>query len=213
MIARAAAPLLDWYAARRRRQLARVWRDAAAVQEAALLRLVRAARDTEFGLAYGFSEIRSIADYQARVPVREYRSFRPLWERAINGEPDVTWPGRCRYWVKTSGTTAGDKLIPVTHEAFRSHRRGGWDAFLMAVERVGAQALMGGPMLFLGGSTTLRPIGKGCRVGDLSGLAIRRLPPGSAGATRPVARWPRSPSGRSASRRWRPSPPSRICGS
>ena len=58
----------------------------------------------------------------------------------------------------------------------------------MAVERVGAQALMGGPMLFLGGSTTLRPIGKGCRIGDLSGLAIRRLPPRYAGATRPVAR-------------------------
>jgi hypothetical protein len=53
--------------------------------------------------------------------------------------------------VKTSGTTAGDKLIPVTPKAFASHRRGGWDALVMAVERVGAPTLPGGPMLFLGG--------------------------------------------------------------
>ena len=156
MIGRAAATALDWYAARRRRQLSRVWRDVTRVQEAALLRLVAAARDTEFGLAHGFSAVRSVADFQARVPMREYKSFRPLWERAIAGEADVTWPGRCRDWVKTSGTTAGDKVIPVTHEAFRSHRRGGWDAFLMAVERVGAAHLMAGPMLFLGGSSARR---------------------------------------------------------
>jgi hypothetical protein len=185
MIARAAAPLLDWYAARRRRQLAGIWRNAVAVQEATLLRLVAAARDTEFGLAHGFAGIRSVAEYQSRVPVREYRSFRPLWDRAIAGEPGVTWPGRCRQWVKTSGTTAGGKVIPVTAEAFRSHRRGGWDAFLMAVERVGAAHLMGGPMLFLGGSTTLQRIGRDGRIGDLSGLAIRRLPPGIRGRYSP----------------------------
>jgi hypothetical protein len=185
VIARAAATTLDWYARRSRRQLAGIWRDAAAVQETALLRLVSAARDTEFGLAHGFRGIRSAADYQARVPVREHRCFRPLWERAAGGEADVTWPGRCRDWVKTSGTTAGDKLIPVTHEAFRSHRKGGWDAFLMAVERVGAPRLMGGPMLFLGGTTAMRPLGEGCRVGDLSGLAIRRLPPGIRGRYSP----------------------------
>jgi hypothetical protein len=178
MIDRAAATALDWCARRRRRQLAHLCRDAQAVQEAALLRLVSAARDTEFGLAHGFRAVRSVPDYQARVPVREYKGFRPLWERAAGGEGDVTWPGRCRDWVKTSGTTAGGKVIPVTREAFRSHRKGGWDAFVMAVERVGAERLIGGSMLFLGGSTAMQPLGEGCRVGDLSGLAIRRLPPG-----------------------------------
>jgi hypothetical protein len=51
MIARAAAPLLDWRAGRRRHELCRVSRDGAAVQEGVLRRLVAAARDTEFGLA------------------------------------------------------------------------------------------------------------------------------------------------------------------
>jgi hypothetical protein len=185
VIARAVVPLLDWFAGRRRRQLERVSREAAAVQESALLRLVSAARDTEFGLAHGFSGIRSIADYQARVPIREYRHFRPLWERALAGERDVTWPGWCRDWVKTSGTTSGDKLIPVSAGAFRSHQKGGWDAFLTAAGRVGARHLMDGPMLFLGGCTALRPVGAGCRVGDLSGLAVRRLPPAIRGLYSP----------------------------
>ena len=145
MIARAAAPLLDWYAGRRRRELGRVWRDAVSVQEAALRRLVAAARDTEFGLAHGFGGIRSVAEYQERVPVRDYRHFHPLWQRALDGESGVTWPGRCRDWVKTSGTTSGDKVIPVTREALTSHRKGGWDALAMATERVGARHLIGRP--------------------------------------------------------------------
>ena len=178
MIARAAATVLDWWAARRRRSLERAWSRPAGVQEERLLRLITVARDTEFGLAHGFSGIRSVAEYQERVPLRDYLAFQPLWERAVWGVRDVTWPGEVRHWVKTSGTTAGDKLIPVTREALAAHRRGGWDALLLASERVGAERLLGGPMLFLGGTTTLKPLGARSVVGDLSGLTVRRLPPG-----------------------------------
>jgi hypothetical protein len=54
--------LADWYAARRRRQIERASRDAAHLQELTLLRLVRTARDTEFGLAHGLSGVRSVAE-------------------------------------------------------------------------------------------------------------------------------------------------------
>ena len=185
MIARAVAPWLDWYAGRRRRALEAVWRRSAETQDVALRVLLWSASDTEFGLAHGFRSIRTVAQYQERVPVREYADFRPFWERAVAGARSVTWPGRCRDWVKTSGTTSGDKMIPVTREAFASHRKGGWDAFLLACSRVGARHLMGGPMLFLGGSTQLKETGAGCRVGDLSGLVVRRLPPGIRGRYSP----------------------------
>jgi hypothetical protein len=130
MIARLAAPFVDWFAAHRRRQLEEIWRDPMAAQETAFRRLVASARDTEFGLSHGFAAIQSVGHYQAHVPIREYRDFRPMWARAISGERDVTWPGGPADWVKTSGTTSGDKLIPVTREALASHRMGGWDAFL-----------------------------------------------------------------------------------
>jgi hypothetical protein len=137
---------------------------------------VATARDTEFGLAHGFARIRSVADYQTRVPLRDYLAFKPLWDAALAGAPDVTWPGRTPMWVKTSGTTAGDKAIPVTREAYRSHRRGGWDALLLAAERVGGGRLLGGPMLMLGGSTDLQPLAHGACIGDLSGVMMQKLP-------------------------------------
>jgi hypothetical protein len=177
VITRTAASLLNWYAGQRRRSWEAIWRRTMAHQEAALLRMVASARQTEFGRAHGFHAIRSVAAYQERVPLRTYLDFAPLLSRAAGGANDVTWPGRPRHWVKTSGTTAGDKYIPVTPEAFASHRKGGWDAFLLAAERVGAAPLLSGSLLFLGGSTALVPYGNGCALGDLSGLVMRRLPP------------------------------------
>ncbi|HEU5197670.1 MAG TPA: GH3 auxin-responsive promoter family protein [Methylomirabilota bacterium] len=184
MITRAAAALLDRAVPRRRRAWEAVAREPIVAQERALLGLVARARRTAIGRQHGFDAIRTVADYQRRVPLRDYLETKRLLDRAFAGEHDVTWPGRARYWVKTSGTTAGDKVLPVTREAFAAHRRGGWDALLMAAERVGAGALLG-PMLFLGGCTRLAPMGDGCLVGDLSGLVMRRLPPGIRGRYSP----------------------------
>ena len=185
MITRTVAGLLDRAVPRRRRAWERAAREPIVTQERALLALVAHARRTVIGRQHGFDDIRTVADYQRRVPLRDYLETKRLLDRAFAGEQDVTWPGRSRYWVKTSGTTAGDKVLPVTREAFAAHRRGGWDALLMAAERVGARALLGGPMLFLGGCTRLAPMGDGCLVGDLSGLVMRRLPPGIRGRYSP----------------------------
>jgi hypothetical protein len=188
VIGAVAGGAIDWYGSRRRRRLEEVWRDPSGVQERALRRLVTTARDTEFGLAHGFRSIRSVAEYQARVPVRDHGQLRPSLERAAAGAESVLWPGRCEDWVKTSGTTAGDKLIPVTPEAFAAHRKGGWDALLRAAALAGGgRALMEGPMLFLGGSTARRPLGEGTHVGDLSGLVASRLPWGFRGRYSPGA--------------------------
>ena len=178
MIARVGGALLDRAAGRRRRALEHVSREAIQVQEATLRAHVRTARNTEFGLAHGFASIRGVADYQTRVPLRDYLALRASWDAALAGASHVTWPGRPLLWVRTAGTTAGDKTIPVTPEAYHAHRRGGWDALLMAAERVGGRALLGGSLLMLGGSTSLQPAPAGALVGDLSGVMARRLPPG-----------------------------------
>lgn len=177
MIARGAAWVLDRYVAHRRRAWERVTCDAIAEQERTLRSLCRRAGQTRFAREHDLAGVVSIASYQTRVPLREYLDFKPRLERALDGEFDVVWPGRPTYWVKTSGTTAGDKVLPVTSDALALHRRGGWDALAMAAERVGGRRLFGGPMLFLGGCTALTPIGAGGLCGDLSGLVARRLPP------------------------------------
>jgi hypothetical protein len=187
VIAHIAAPLLERYASYRRWRLERLWRDPRRVQEQCLQSLVSSARDTEFGLAHGFASIRSVADYQARVPVREYEEFKPSWERVAVGETDITWPGTCRDWLRTSGATGVDKLIPLTAEALASHRKGSWDALARAVSLVGARPLLGGTMLLLGGGSAARAWRDGDRIGEISGLPARGLPPAIRGLFSPAS--------------------------
>ena len=109
------------------------------------------------------------------MPLTPYEAAAPLWHRAFEGDCDVTWPGHVDFFAASSGTTAGNKLIPVTREAIRSNRRSG--AILAAVlsRRGGAGALAGGKFLYLGGCTTLKPRGRSL-CGDASGIMARHIP-------------------------------------
>src|SRR5262245_6696179 len=100
----AAARMLDWYVSYRRRAWEHVIREPIATQERTLRHLVHRARRTQFGREHDFGGVRSIVDYQARVPLRDYLEFKPWLERSLAGHADVLWPGRTRLWVKTSGT-------------------------------------------------------------------------------------------------------------
>jgi hypothetical protein len=63
-------------------------------QEKILQKLVRKARDTKFGRDHDFSRISSLAEYQARVPVRGYEYFwDTYWKDAYPRLDNLTWPG------------------------------------------------------------------------------------------------------------------------
>jgi len=84
------------------------------VQEARLAVLVSRAKDTAFGREHGFSEIRSFADYQRRVPVRGYEDFEPYIARMLRGEEGVLIPDRPIFFARSSGTTGTPKSVPIT---------------------------------------------------------------------------------------------------
>src|SRR5918996_3099486 len=113
-------------AARRAARLARALADPAAAQARVLEGLVARAAATEFGRRHGFAAVRSVADFQARVPLRTYLEYRDDLARVLAGEPDVLWPGRIDRFAKTSGTTAGDKTIPVSREMVAAQRSAAW---------------------------------------------------------------------------------------
>jgi len=98
---------------------------AAERQQHSLLQLVRHARSTRFGREHGFSKIRSIADYQQRVPLRDYEAFwKDYWQQPYPVLQDVTWPGVIPYFALSSGTTSGTtKHIPVSCEMLASNRK------------------------------------------------------------------------------------------
>ena len=169
-------PLVRMAAARRRAQLARM--DAAAVQERTLLKLVRRAADTRFGKDHGFGAIRSVADFQARVPLRTWEA---MWsdylKPAFPNYANVSWPGATPYLAVSSGTTsARTKYVPVTEAMNRSNSRAGFDLLAHHWAAYPRSRLFDGKTFMLGGSTVLETEGPGVFSGDLSGIAVKRMP-------------------------------------
>jgi len=161
-------------------------RRTAAIQVAQLRGLLRAAAKTEFGRTHDFGRLCVVPDYdlvsayRSAVPHCDYAAFRePVSRMREQGQPDVLWPGLVRDFAQTSGTTAGDKFIPVSREMLRSNFKASLDIFAHA-SRFGLSlpAVTTGRCLFLGGSTSLSENKHGVRTGDLSGLVT------------PLIRWP-----------------------
>lgn len=160
--------------------------ETAAIQRRQLRSLIARAARTEFGREHGFERLSCLGDadllpaYRAAVPVRDWHAFKDRIARMREGgERDVLWPGVVRDFAQTSGTTAGDKYIPVSREMLRSNFRASMD-ILSHLERFGVSLprLFAGRILFLGGSTDLAVNERGVRTGDLSGIVT------------PLIRWP-----------------------
>jgi hypothetical protein len=180
LVRRAVDAVFGQYARRRVRRLDR--RPAAALQHDTLLRLVRHAADTRFGRDHDFAAIRSVADYQRRVPLRDYEQFwTDYWQPAFPLLNGLTWPGRVPYFALSSGTTSGaTKYIPVTRAMVASNQKAGLTALALFLAAHPRTPLFNGRIFFLGGSTDLtrlNPDDTGPPVlgGDLSGIAAREV--------------------------------------
>ncbi len=176
---RAADAAFGHYARRRVARLDRY--SAARSQEQTLLRLVGQAARTRFGRDHGFATIRTVADYQRRVPLRDYEAFwGEYWRPAFPHLTDSTWPGQVPYLALSSGTTTGStKYIPVSAEMLASNRRAALTSLAWFRAAHPDAALFGGRMFFLGGSTDLNrpnPAFPQTQAGDLSGIATREVP-------------------------------------
>ena len=159
------------YARRRTRILADD--DPIEVQRRTLRKLLRKARSTRFGLDHGFASVRSVDDFQARVPIRTYEA---LWDAYLKDRyprfDDLTWPGRIPYLALTSGTTQGaTKYIPVSWEMVASNQKAAKTMVAYHLASRPKSRLFQGRIFFLGGSTNLERPAEGVRQGDLSGIA------------------------------------------
>jgi hypothetical protein len=98
-------------------------RRVAKTQERLLLRIVRENAVTAFGREHGFSSIQTIADYRARVPVRDYSEFEPYIDRCAAGEARVLSAQPVNSFALSSGSTSASKSIPYTPALLRDFRR------------------------------------------------------------------------------------------
>ena len=83
-----------------------------------LMRLIRENEDTEYGKKYGFRQIRSYADYAAKVPFSGYEDYEPYIDRMLNqGQKKLITSDDVVYYARTSGTSGASKMIPCTRRA------------------------------------------------------------------------------------------------
>jgi hypothetical protein len=173
-------------AARRVRRMRQNASAPQAVQRRIFERLLSQLRKTSFGHAHELDSVRCHADLIRAIPLQDYQSLRPWWDRARQGERDVIWPGLTKFWAISSGTTSGEKYLPVTAATIRNNKRGGFDSLAPYLAANGG-GLFDGKLLFLGGSTALRQDG-GIFTGDNTGIMSRHVPTCLRGLHAPDAR-------------------------
>lgn len=98
-------------------------RDPEKHQTSLLLRSLRENAGTAFGRQHRFSEIRTVQQFQERVPLATYSDFAPWIDRVASGEPGVLTRSPVRTLELTSGSSSAAKRIPYTVAMQREIRR------------------------------------------------------------------------------------------
>ena len=161
------------------RELERHNNEAETLQRQVLSRLVSRARDTEYGRYHGFGDMNTYDDFVRRVPLNDYESLKGDIDRMRHGEKDVLWPGRVKWYAKSSGTTNDkSKFIPVSKEGLKHlHYKGGSDVVAMYLRNNPQSRMFDGRGLILGGSHQPNYNLPGSLVGDLSAILIENINP------------------------------------
>ncbi len=153
------------------------------IQRKQLEWLLKRAADTEIGRKYGFREILNSPDivsaYKAAVPTVTYDDIRHYAMRMVDGEKDVLWPGVCKRFAQSSGTSGGkSKFVPITKDCLkRNHYPGTSDVVAHYLEMNPKSRIFSGKSLILGGSFANElNLRSDVKVGDLSATLIDRMP-------------------------------------
>ena len=163
----------------RQHELERQDRDGAAVQRHTLEQLLKRACNTEYGNAHGFAGIRRYEDFAGAVPVNTYEELKADIDRMRHGGRDILWPGRVRWFAKSSGTTADkSKFIPVSTEGLqKAHYSGGFDSVAYYLRNNPDSRIFDGKSLILGGSHDPNYDVKDSMVGDVSAIMLENINP------------------------------------
>ena len=140
-----------------------------------LLSLIDTAKKTLFGRTYDFENIRSVEDFQAKVPVADYEDLKPYIEKVKRGQRDILWTETPEYFAKTSGTTSGSKYIPISKEGMPFQVKGAQSALFHYIAKKNNADFVGGKMIFLQGSPELEEV-FGIKTGRLSGIVAHHIP-------------------------------------
>lgn len=83
-----------------------------------LMRMLDDNKDTEYGRKYGFADIKSVVEFQERVPLTTFDDYAGyVYRMTEGGESGLISAYNIAHYAKTSGTMGNPKRIPVSDRA------------------------------------------------------------------------------------------------
>ncbi len=149
------------------------------LQRIVLARLLNKAKDTEYGRKHLFAATKNYDDFVRNNSVNTYEELKADIDRMRQGDIDVLWPGRVKWYAKSSGTTNDkSKFIPVSPDGLKNlHYKGATDTVALYLRNTPKSRIFDGKGLILGGSHAPNYNLPGSLVGDLSAILIENINP------------------------------------
>ncbi len=141
--------------------------------------LINRAKNTKWGIEYGYKNINSISDFQKQIPISRYEDLEKyIIEILEEDKENVLWPGKINLFAKSSGTSSSkSKFIPVTKESLKdNHYKIGRDLMATYFKQMKCSKLLYGKSFALAGSRQNKDIGINKYISDISVLLIKFLP-------------------------------------
>ncbi|MFD1143876.1 GH3 auxin-responsive promoter family protein [Larkinella insperata] len=169
---------LKWLLQRRVPRIEAMMARPGEMQQGVFQQLISKGRHTHWGRQHQYDSIRSVRDFQERVPVSSYEDLFPYIERTMKGEQKLLWPSRIHWFSKSSGTTnARSKFIPISQESLdESHFKGGKDMMALYIANRPESKAFEGKGLSIGGSLHENPYSPHGFAGDVSAVVMKNLP-------------------------------------
>jgi hypothetical protein len=144
-------------------------------QQLLLQHLVKQGARTQYGRDHQLAANMNYDSFKAHVPIVDYEGGRLYFDQIKEGKPDITWPGKPKYFAKTSGTTSGVKYIPITPDSLPNHISTARLAIMNYASYGSNNRMFDGKLMFLSGSPTLSDTA-GVMTGRLSGIVNHEIP-------------------------------------
>jgi len=148
------------------------------IQEKWYHHLLKKGRNTEWGRKHHLSEVEKQEDFSSAIPVQDYESLKPYIRKMLEGQPDVLWPGKTKWFAKSSGTTSDkSKFIPVSQDNLhKCHIRGSWDTTTLIYHNLSDANQFANKSMIMGGSFANLPEYPQAQIGDVSAILLKQMP-------------------------------------
>ncbi len=167
-----------FYFSARQKAIAKYATEGEEIQCRVLRHLVNTAEQTEWGHGHNYANIDNYSTFTKNVGINTYEELKGYIRRMREGESDVLWRGKVKWFAKSSGTTNDkSKFIPVSREGLKNiHYKGGTDCVSSYLAINKKSRMFSGKSLILGGSHSPNLNTPDSLVGDLSAILIENIP-------------------------------------